>query len=255
MNSIIDAQANVSWQKFRSSQIWRLLRKVAFLRSGWYLALELERCLRASQTSSMQTVDGVFKDRLDPWDYETNPSEQERFAKQTEMLERVRKNGRPFQRGLEIGSAEGHYTEILAERCESLLVLDLSPTALARTQGRVRWPERVHFSLFDLRDDAIPGTFDLIVVAGVLEYFYRRSTMVKVRQKLVSALRPNGFLLVETTRAEPDVENVWWGRVLVRGKWINVFVSEHPSLITVSSMSSDFCSMVLCRKREPSHTQ
>jgi SAM-dependent methyltransferase len=232
------------WGKFRSSQLWTLLRRVGFLRSGWYLALEIHKALSEPQTSSMESVDQVFRTCNDPYKYETNPLEQSRFIKQTELLDEVRKGGL-FQTGLEIGCAEGLYTEILAERCESLLVLDLSPTALARTQRRRSWSEKVRFSAFDLRGQVVPGTFDLIVVAGVLEYFDRPSTLLKIRQKLISALRPDGILMVETTRKSPDIENTWWGRRFVRGKWINVFIGEHRSLAVISATMTDSYSISL----------
>jgi len=242
------------WHKFRSSQLWRLLRKVGFLRSGLYLAIEVRRSLREPWASSLGTVDRDFAERNDPWRYETNPLEQARFLKQTELLDDVRK-GQLFESGLEIGCAEGLYSEILAERCESLLVLDLSPTALARAQSRRRWSERVRFGAFDLRSEVVPGTFDLIIVAGVLEYFSRPSTLFRIREKLTAALRPNGYLLVETTRVNPIVENAWWGRRLIRGKWISALFSEHPSLTVISSVMTDSCSMILCRKLESSRAQ
>jgi cyclopropane fatty-acyl-phospholipid synthase-like methyltransferase len=242
------------WQKFRSSQLWRLLRKVGFLRSGLYLAIEMLTTLRERRTTSLEVVDGDLARCNDPWKYETNPLEQQRFLKQTELLDEVR-GDRLFQFGLEIGCAEGLYTEVLAQRCESLLVLDLSPTALARTQSRRRWSERVRFGAFDLRSEAIPGTFDLIVVAGVLEYFSRPSTFLRIRERLTAALRPNGYLMVESTRVNPVVENAWWGRRLIRGKWINAFISEHPSLAIISSAITDSYSITLCRKGGPGCAQ
>jgi trans-aconitate methyltransferase len=192
-------------------------------------------------------VDRDFVERNDPWQYTTNPLEQARFRKQTELLDEVRK-GQLFESGLEIGCAEGLYTEVLAERCESLLVLDLSPTALARAQNRRRWPEWVRFGAFDLRSEVVPGTFDLIIAAGVLEYFYRPSTLFGIREKLTASLRPNGYLMVETTRANPVVENAWWGRRLIRGKWINAFISEHSSLTVLTSVVTDSYALILCRK-------
>jgi len=237
------------WCRVRSGRLWRLLRRIPFLRSGLYLSLEIFRTLREPRTSSLGMVDRDLARRCDPWNYETNPLEQARFSTQTALLDEVQ-GDRLFPLGLEIGCAEGLYTEILAERCESLLVLDLSPTALARTQSRRRWSEKVRFGAFDLRSGAIPGTFDLIIVAGVLEYFYRRSTLLRVREKLAAALRPNGYLLVESTRANPIVESAWWGRRLIRGKWINVLISKHPSLGIVSSAITDSYAITLCRRTE-----
>jgi SAM-dependent methyltransferase len=235
------------WNKLRHGRLWRLLRRVKFLRTALYLAMEVQRMLRESQTCSREVWDQVFETHTDPWKSETSPVQRERFIKQTEMLDAAR-DGSTFCRGLEIGCSEGLYTEVLADRCESLLVLEISRTVLARTQKRRRWSEQVRFDAFDFRLDDVPGTFDLIVVAGVLEYFSRPNTFVRMRAKLAAALRPDGYLLLETTRANPLLENSWWGRRLIRGRWINVFVAEHPSLVTVSSFMTDSYSIILCRK-------
>lgn len=160
--------------------------------------------------------------------------------------------GRLFPSGLEIGCAEGVFTEVLADRCESLLVLDVSPRALARTQNRRNWSDRVQFGAFDLQHDPIPGTYDLIVVAGVLEYFSRPPTLYKIREKLAGALRANGILLIETTRAHPVVEASWWGRRLIRGRWMNAVIADHPSLAVISSTATESYCMTLCRKAETS---
>jgi SAM-dependent methyltransferase len=238
-----------NWQNLRHSRIWFLLRRVTFLRSGLYLAIELRRTLREPQTTTRAIVDRDFTTRKDPWKYESNPLESKRFLEQTAMLDSIRE-GQLFPSGLEIGCAEGVYTEVLADRCESLLVLDLSPTALDRAQSRRQWSNRVRFGSFDLQHDPIPGagTYDLIVVTGVLEYFQRPATILKMREKLASALQTNGYLLVETTRVNPVVEDSWWGRRLRRGRWINVFISEHPSLTLVQSSVNDSYCITLCQK-------
>jgi SAM-dependent methyltransferase len=235
------------WDWFRTSTLWRMLRRVGFLRRGLYVAIELRRSWREPKACARDQVDHDLEQRRDPWSYETNPIEQERFRQQTSMIDAAR-NGNPFRRGLEIGCAEGLYTAVLAQRCDSLLVLDLSPTALARASRRQPWPEGVRLNSFDLRTEAIPGKFDLIVVAGVLEYFSRPSTMARVREKLVAALEPEGCLLVETSRPNPVVEDSWWGRLLIRGKWINTFVAQHPSLLIAAQTIDDNFAITLYRK-------
>jgi 2-polyprenyl-3-methyl-5-hydroxy-6-metoxy-1,4-benzoquinol methylase len=202
-----------------------------------------------SRANRVETVDQELKEQKDPWKYETNPAEKMRFAQQAELLDVARKE-RLFPSALEIGCAEGIFTEVMADRCESLLVLDISATALARTQSRREWAGSVRFGAFDLLNDAIPGTFDLIVVAGVLEYFNRPSTFSKMREKLAAALKPNGYLLVETTRASSIVEDSWWGKRLIRGKWINDFISKHPSLTIASSSIGDCFVVTLLQKTE-----
>ena len=232
---------------FRGSKLWHLLKRFSFLRSGYYLAIEFGESFKEPQVSSLEMTDADFKKSVDPWKYETDALEQERFALQTAALDDVRGTQR-FVSGLEIGCAEGLFTEVLAERCDSLLVLDLSPTALERTRNRRSWPEGVHFEAFDLRGDSLPGHFDLIVVAGVLEYFTKHRTFIEVREKLTAALRPNGYLLVETTRKSPVVEEAWWARVLIRGKGINSFMAREPRLHTVSQVLTNRFAITLLRK-------
>lgn len=195
----------------------------------------------------MEMADQEFQYHQDPWRYETNALEQARFSNQTQLLDDVRGDAH-FNVGLEIGCAEGLYTESIAERCTSLVVLDISPTALKRTMRRRQWSENVRFGAFDLRCEPLSGKFDLIVVAGVLEYFSRPGTFSRVRDRLAEALNPGGYLLVETTRSNPVVEGSWWGKRLIRGKWINVFMSQHPSLTVVSAVVDASYAITLCRK-------
>ncbi len=233
--------------KFKYSRAWYLLRDVSVLRSTVYLGQALSASWREPFSCSPSTVDRHLSQHDDPWDYETNPTEWQRFEDQTELIDRVAQ-GHKFASGLEIGCAEGLYTELVAERCESLLVLDISQAALAKTRKRRQWTERVQFGVFDLRLETIPGTFDLIVVAGVLEYYSRRRTFLRVREKLAAALKPEGYLLVETTRRYFIIENSWWAPYLIRGKWINEFVSRHPSLRVVSSTVTDSFAITLYQK-------
>jgi 2-polyprenyl-3-methyl-5-hydroxy-6-metoxy-1,4-benzoquinol methylase len=252
----LNTESSAGWlrRKLRATRLWRKLRDTSFVQSSRYRAKELQNAARESRANSVETVDQELKEQKDPWKYETNPLEQERFAQQAKLLDLAR-NGRLFPLGLEIGCAEGLFTEAIADRCESLLVLDISPTALARTQARRPWTGSVHFGAFDLLNDAIPGTFDLIVLAGVLEYFYRPSTFSKMREKLAAALSPNGYLLLETTRADSIVEDSWWGKRLIRGKWINDFISRHPSFTIVSSSIGHCFAVTLLQKAQQGRGQ
>ncbi len=234
-------------ERLHSSALWRGLKRVGFLRSGLYLCIELHRSFREPSTTKPVTIDRDFAEANDPWKYETSPLEQARFAAQTELLDQAR-NGKSFLAGVEIGCAEGRYTEILAGRCESLLVLDVSITALARTQARMEWSQAVRFGVFDLQHDEIPGTYDLLAATGVLEYFSRRRTLRRIREKLVGALRVGGFLLIESTRMQPVIEDSWWGRLLWRGRWLNQFVASHSSLEIVRTIEIESFSIMLCRK-------
>lgn len=108
--------------------------------------------------------------------------------------------------------------------------------------------QNVRIQKLDLRLDPLPGSFDLIVASAVLEYFFSRKSLRAARDKLTAALRPGGYLLVETTRCSPDVENSPLGKLFIRGKWTNVFVAKHPLLRTMTHESSGWFVMTLFRK-------
>jgi SAM-dependent methyltransferase len=107
----------------------------------------------------------------------------------------------------------------------------------------------VSFGQADLRFDPIGRDFDLIVVAGVLEYFPKGNTLRPVIKKLAAALAPGGCLLVESTRAAQPAEEAWWWPMMPRGRRINELAGREASLREVASdVTADFC-MTLYRKR------
>lgn len=229
------------WDYFRSSRLWRALRRVTFLRSSLYFLIELRRTWMPPAT-----VDSDFERTSDPWNYETNPLELDRFRRQLALLASVAEGFGPT---LEIGCAEGRFTGSLAQLSRELVVLDVSTLALERAKVRKTWGQTVRFGRADLRFDPIGQDFDLIVVAGVLEYFPKGKTLRQVVTKLAVALAPAGYLLLESTRAAQPAEDAWWWRLMPRGRRINELAGEEASLREVASdVTADFC-MTLFRKR------
>ena len=218
-------------------RVRRAARGVRPLRSTWQLLRALRAAMEDGRERNKRRVDLEFA-APDPWGYATSEVEQECFRHQVSVLDRDR-NGRRFGDSCEIGCAEGFFTELLANRCESLLALELSGEALARARQRRNWDDRVRFAQWDLRTDPVPGQFDLIVLAGVLEYFDRRSALRAARDKVVAGLRPNGRLFLVTTRS-PVAEESWWGQALPHGARINEYVGRHPSLRTVIAEGADW---------------
>ena len=151
------------------------------------------------------------------------------------MLDAVRGAAR-FGKALEVGCAEGMFTEMLAPRCKSLLAADISPVALTRARRRLQGIERVHFAEWDLRVDPVPDTYDLVVIIHALEYIRNPIYVRRARTKLVNSLRPGGYLLVGTMKVAKIYEDAWWGRFFLRsGKRINAFFAQHPALKVVKT--------------------
>jgi peptidoglycan/xylan/chitin deacetylase (PgdA/CDA1 family)/SAM-dependent methyltransferase len=102
---------------------------------------------------------------------------------------------------LELGCAEGHFTLRLAPVVEHLTAVDISGRALTRAQARCRDHRNIVFRRLDLDTDEISSSFDLIVCSEVL--YYLRDLPGGVR-RIVSRLRPGGFLLTAHSRVVID---------------------------------------------------
>ena len=213
----------------------RSLARIGFLRSGYYLLLAIGEAVMDSPARGRTELNHEFERREDPWDYASVSYQGSRIRAEVEMLDAVRGEAR-FGKALEVGCAEGMFTEMLAPRCESLLAVDISAVALARARQRLGGVEHVRFEAWDLRVDPIPDTYDLIVMIHALEYIRNPIYVRRARAKLVEGLRPGGYLLVGTMKVAEMYEDAWWGRYFLRsGKRINTFFAEHPALKEVKT--------------------
>jgi SAM-dependent methyltransferase len=168
------------------------------------------------------------------------------------MLDSVR-GGKRFRSALEIGCAEGIFTEMLIERCDFLVAVDISSVALERARQRCQPGAHIRFCELDIREDSLPGTFDLIVAVHVLEYIRSPFSLRRIRRKLVDSLRSGGYLLVANVRNDEFIESTRWGQYLLRGgKNITAFIGRHPALRVLDKtvLELDDCSSIemLCRK-------
>src|SRR5215469_8839718 len=160
------------------------LRRVGFGHDRWPRTFALlDLILDPLGTPALYNME--FVERLDPWNYDQSPSERLRHSLAAGMLDRAR-DKRNFVRALEIGCAEGHFTQLLSRRCDSLLAVDFSSLALQRAQGRIRTNTSISFLQWNLRHDPIPGSFDLFVVMDVLTAMVRPTDARFARSKLLN---------------------------------------------------------------------
>lgn len=222
------------------------LKRIVFLRSAYHLFLTLPIFIQ-DEERSYTVFQRLFASQSDPWNY-NDSANRERFLLLSQMLDRVRGESK-FRRAVEIGCAEGVFTELLAPRCESLLALDFAPLALERARKRSSETPHLRFESFDLRRDRLSGPFDLIVVTDVLGCIHRPSVMRAVRSKIVDALDPGGFLLFGDVRQSEAIECAWWSEPLVRGGTrILQFLARHQSLALVESADTKTHVFALLRK-------
>jgi glycosyltransferase involved in cell wall biosynthesis/peptidoglycan/xylan/chitin deacetylase (PgdA/CDA1 family) len=116
--------------------------------------------------------------------------EQHKYAQTLSLL-----GGRAAERVLELGCAEGFFTELLAPTVGHLIAADISERALRRARTRCQANQNVEFRQIDFFEDPLPQGLDLIVCSEVLYYVDDRSSLARVTEKLANALAPGGQLL------------------------------------------------------------
>jgi SAM-dependent methyltransferase len=124
----------------------------------------------------------------DPWDYATSPYEQAKYGRTLAAL--PERTGRT----LELGCSVGVFTGMLAPRCESLLAVDFSPTALGRAADRLAAAANVELACQTLPEQTPEGPFETIVCAEVL-YYWSPSLVRYGLARMENALAPGGLLL------------------------------------------------------------
>jgi peptidoglycan/xylan/chitin deacetylase (PgdA/CDA1 family) len=139
----------------------------------------------------------LFATRADPWGYESE-YERRKYAQTLSLVpDRV-------GRALELGCAEGHFTQRLATRVGALTATDISAVALARAAERCREAGNLAFEQLDLFAADLPGGNDLVVVSEILYYLPDPTRLGEVAAKLAGAVAPGGHLLTAHARAVVD---------------------------------------------------
>lgn len=206
------------------------IARIGFLWSGYMLLRSIQEAALDSPARGQAELNREFEPQEDPWNYTTVSYQIDRIRLEMDMLDGVCGNAR-FGKALEVGCAEGIFTEELVSRCESLLAADISSVALARARHRLQGKESVQFAHWDLRVDPMPDTYDLIVIIHALEYIRNPIYIRRAREKLVNSLRPGGYLLIGTMKVADIYEAAWWGKFFLRsGRRINNFFAAHRAM-------------------------
>ena len=189
------------------------LKQIPGLKSAYYLSVAL-RQMAGDQWREPSAFDDIFAESEDPWG-SGSEAERRRFAVTLAMLDEAEPNR--FSSAVELGCAEGIFTEIIAPRCDSLLGLDYSSVALKRARANLADFPNVRFQKWDMRDFTIDGEYDLVIAMGVITSLYRPGDVKKACRMVVDAMKPGGYLLFSDVRQSTVFEDAWWGRLVLRG--------------------------------------
>jgi predicted TPR repeat methyltransferase len=131
----------------------------------------------------------LYAESEDPWNFEASEYERDKYARTLAAL-----GDRTFRRSLEAGASIGVFTEMLADRCEELLAVDVSERAVAVAQRRLSGRENVRVERRTLPEQMPSGPFDLIVASEVL-YYFPAEEMLTVLRGFERELARGGTLL------------------------------------------------------------
>lgn len=153
---------------------------------------------RRTQTIAPDYFEALYRADPDPWRFRTSEYEREKYAATLQALTRPR-----YGRALEVGCSIGVFTAQLAPRCDALLAIDGSATALDAARVACAALPGARFEV-RLVPDAFPeGRFDLIVLSEVL-YYLHPVDLDRVAARCLEALEPGGDLVLCHWLGETD---------------------------------------------------
>lgn len=146
---------------------------------------------QSAETASVpvEYFDELFNGNDDPWAFRTRWYEQRKRDLTLAALPRQR-----YARAFEPGCANGELSLRLAERCEQLLCMDMSPRAVELARQRLS-----PFSHAQVVEGCLPqnwpeGQFDLIVISE-WAYYLKPALFIEVIERISASLTPDGAVL------------------------------------------------------------
>lgn len=149
------------------------------------LSLRPQRRLTFRRHNSYAGLARLFRNRVDPWHFASSPYERRRFAAMLHFVRAV-----PHARILEVGCAEGHFTEQLVRLSGDVTAIDLSPDAIARARERAPQARFLTCTIEELPPPTEP--YDVIVCGEMLYY-------LEDIDATIAQLRQMGVYLVTST--------------------------------------------------------
>lgn len=141
-------------------------------------------------------LEEVHRERKDPWQVD---SDYERRKRALTLASLPRTS---YRSGLEVGCSVGALAVDLAGRCEALLAIDSSETAIAAARERTAHLDSVEVRRADVPAQWPEGSFDLVCISEV-GYFLSPGRLAAVVDRSLAALTDDGHLLLCHWRHQP----------------------------------------------------
>ena len=141
------------------------------------------------------SFEGAYAAAGDPWDFATSDYEQHRYDALESLLRPLAGPGaHPYRRCFEPACSVGVLTERLVARCDEVVAVDPSPSAIAAARERLAGNDHVTLEVGAIPEWWPAGTFDLVVFSE-LGYYWDRPGLDDLLGRLAT-LRADGGDLV-----------------------------------------------------------
>lgn len=154
--------------------------------------------MRRERSIDPDWFEKLYAEKGDPWNFETSPYER---AKYDHTLDRLPEG--PIGTLLEVGCANGILTERLADRCDRLLGLDVSDTALAAARERLAGRTNVRLERMRFPAEVPDGSFDLVLLSEVA-YYWDSDDLARAAAFLGCAVPSGGHVLLVHWTGDTD---------------------------------------------------
>lgn len=134
--------------------------------------------------------DAIYAQNVDPWRFASSDYERAKYQATLDVLPAPH-----FSRAFEIGCSIGVLTRRLAERCDSLLAVDVADAALVQARARCTRLEHVAIRRMQVPEEWPTGSFDLILFSEVL-YYLSPADVVRTARRTRGSLCQGGTVLL-----------------------------------------------------------
>ncbi len=116
-------------------------------------------------TAAVERFERLYHDSHDPWGYRTSDYERQKYAATLAALPRP-----SHGLCLEVGCSIGVFTGLLAARCEHVVAIDFSLSAIQLAHQHLQGTRNVDLLRASFPEEIPPGSWDLIVCSEILYY-------------------------------------------------------------------------------------
>ncbi len=132
----------------------------------------------------------VYETNDDPWNFQASEYEAAKYRATIDALPRQK-----YKNAFEIGCSIGVLTERLADKCESLLSVDVSEKALEQARKRCENLSNVQIEKMEIPGEFPSEKFDLILVSEV-GYYLAPTDWQRALEKILAHLNDSGQVML-----------------------------------------------------------